>query len=321
MKARMRGGGDDDLPAARQLAARGCALHQARCCAAMALFWDTGYGGAYDPAKGDALARASCEQGDSRGCAELGRRHTLLGDVPASRTDYARALLLADRECAGGEGASCVIAMQLGLLAEPNLDGVEARLTAALALGWGYEEMSRWRAQQGQVAEAVAILEKGCGADNRAACDALGDRLILGQDVERDVARGRALLERACKGGEADGCIDLSSLYQRGQVVAEDRPRALALALRSCNLMAETGCHAAAVMIESGFGAAIDPVRAFSLHRLACHDGDADSCISLAVMLHEGRGAAKDDAGAAAALRQACTLGSADGCARAKGLE
>jgi len=126
----------------------------------------------------------------------------------------------------------------------------------------------------GRPERAAAAFETGCGADELAACDALGKLLSAGRGVPADPGRAENLHRRACDGGLAAGCANLGALVAgRG-----DPEGAAELFRRACVAGEVAGCSNLAVMYALGRGVERDPDRAAFLTRWACDGGDSTAC-------------------------------------------
>ncbi len=74
----------------------------------------------------------------------------------------------------------------------------------------------------------TAELEKAAAAGNTRAGAELGERLVAGDEVKRDVPRGLHLLERAARAGNASASFRIGYMLENGNGVARDNARALA---------------------------------------------------------------------------------------------
>jgi TPR repeat protein len=74
---------------------------------------------------------------------------------------------------------------------------------------------------------STAQLERAAAAGDVSACAELGERLVSGTGMKRDVARALPLLEKAARAGQAKAAFRLGNLLEHGNGVAEDHARAL----------------------------------------------------------------------------------------------
>jgi uncharacterized protein len=74
----------------------------------------------------------------------------------------------------------------------------------------------------------LAELERSAADGNPRACAELGERLVLGNGIKRDMPRALTLLEKAARAGSAAAAFRLGNLLEHGNGVAEDHERSLA---------------------------------------------------------------------------------------------
>jgi len=103
-----------------------------------------------------------------------------------------------------------------------------------------------------------AELEAFAARGHLKANEQLGEQLLRGEGVARDVPRALALLERAARGGLGGAALTLGLAYEEGKAVPKD------------------------------------PLRAFDYYRAAAAAGSAEACFNLGAAYVEGRGVKRD---------------------------
>jgi hypothetical protein len=74
----------------------------------------------------------------------------------------------------------------------------------------------------------LAELERYAAAGNLNACAQLGEQLLRGDGIAKNIPRALSLLERAARGGIGSAAFRLGMIYDDGNGVTQDRSRALA---------------------------------------------------------------------------------------------
>ena len=252
---------------------------------------------------GDATAcRNACWLGALEQC---GRWHELGCESPTAAADPAR-LDQCETACKAGRSTSCAsLADAFGARAALEAEGSAAR--SAL------------------VTRRLEVMERGCGAGDRAACLRVGTE---GQD-----ARALATLERLCTGALPGACPALAARLAYGYAgappapgeaprFAKEAPRALALFEKGCAAGTLGDCEDGGVLLLEGEGVTRDETRARGLFEKAIATTESPSGgspaerasdanrrgVGLAWMMEHGRGGARDAKGAAALLDRLCSV-------------
>jgi TPR repeat protein len=119
-------------------------------------------------------------------------------------------------------------------------------------------------------------------------------------------AEAAALYDKACTANDAESCGKLSALYFCGRGVAKDLQHAFDLDGRACEL----GSYAACGNLSMGLAmpdVKLDPARVMALSERGCAGGDKLSCAGIALMYLQGWGVPADPAKAAAIFEGLCT--------------
>jgi TPR repeat protein len=207
-------GGPGDAILAVGLFARACAIGDDDACAELGTASLRGFGAPFDPACGAAVLEASCARGGGTACGRLGA-HELAGDVIPYDREGARVHL--ERGCEARSSLACSSLSKLVREADPKrADELEARAVelaerdcadgdggACLDLVWLYRIDSgsgrfseELHAKVKDAEKAEAFASKACRAHARFGC--------VGH---RDVAKDE---EASCEGGDFERCIDLA---------------------------------------------------------------------------------------------------------------
>ena len=246
-----------------------------------------GVGGAPGPEAKAALVK-SCDLGNSRGCAQLGRLLLASGD------EVARAMKLLDKACQQGEAAACN--------------------SAADAYWHGPHGVKK------SVPRALKLLNRGCNGGDAIACTNAAVLYSGADGVKKDDKKSLDLSMRACAGGIATACGNAGSRYELGMGVARDVDKAASLYARACRKDAAT-CIRMAILHQTGQGAAKSPARAKELFGKSCRAPGSLRIISCWVEKSVLGGAGGEPATDAeiqrfdTMMRQQCEQGSARGCA------
>jgi TPR repeat protein len=235
------------------------------------------------------LADSTCAADDLGGCAIAGLGY---GFGRGTAQDLARARLLEERACAGGNADGCfavAFASMVGMFGIERDAGRAARLledtcagghsNACFQLGWNYE-FGRMVARD--YARAAVFYHQACelasDTDDMMGCQFLGWAYDAGHGVAEDAAQAARLYDRACRGGNGSGCNNLGALVGRGRGVAKDESRATELFDRACRLGNPSGCHQLSGAYEHGIGVPRDKERAKQLRLEACGMGVRAAC-------------------------------------------
>lgn len=134
---------------------------------------------------------------------------------------------------------------------------------------------------------AAALFEAAChpnGAPTRPsqlACASLGNLLVSGEGIPRDLTWARELFDGACRNEVAVACTSLGNLLLPPAPAPEEDARAAALFRRGCDSKDLTGCNNLAWMLEQGRGVARDLAQADALYGRACAGGVSLACKNL----------------------------------------
>ena len=123
--------------------------------------------------------------------------------------------------------------------------------------------------------EGMEWLRKSSGHDYALAHAALGRRLLLGADVEKNVEQGLGLLERAASKGETCGMMMLGQCYYGEFGIAQDYARALAYFSRAAERGAADAFFYLAEMQANGLGCPADADKAMELLKRGAELGSA----------------------------------------------
>ena len=230
----------------------------------------------------------SCDLGNSRGCAQLGRLLLAGGD------EVARAMKLLDRACQQGEAAACN--------------------SAADAYWHGPRGVKK------SVPRALKLLTRGCNGGDPVACTNAAVLYSGADGVKKDDKKSLDLSMRACAGGVATACGNAGSRYELGMGVPRDPKQAASLYDRACRKDAST-CIRMAILHQTGQGAAKSPGKAKELFGKSCRAPGGLRIISCWVEKEVLGGAGGEPASATeiqrfdTMMRAQCEQGSARGCA------
>ena len=235
------------------------------------------------------LADSLCTAGDLGGCALAGKAY---GSGHGAPLDLARAKMLEERACAGGNADGCFnvgYASLLGLIgferdalrAAKLLESacVGGHSNACFQLGWNYE-MGRTVARNYE--RAAVFYQQACDAERDSmgmmGCHFLAAAYDKGRGVKEDAAHAAQLYDRACVGGNGSGCNNLGQFHERGRTVARNASRAAELYDRTCQLGNPSGCDNLSFLYERGDGVPRDADRARQLRQQACALGFRAAC-------------------------------------------
>lgn len=269
---------------------------------------------------------AACENGIARSCLM----------AASSAREPVRARQLYDRGCELDEALGCLYAGQLWVEAEPtDRTKALARFDKGCALGdsaacyGGGLTAAGLFGGEPDPATAAEFHRRGCNLNLADACTEIGQMLLAGEGVEKNVERGLELIASACDAGEGGACVilgvraanegdaDSARGFYGGACDAGDG--------RGCTLLATTsedeaakeelfkrGCVAEVPDPRACTFAAVpafegdDPAEAIPVFRDSCGFGEAMGCWFLAVAYAQGRGVAASEALSAEHLELAC---------------
>jgi len=100
------------------------------------------------------------------------------------------------------------------------------------------------------VPRGVKLLERSCGMGDRYSCSSLGMKLIMGK---HDVDRGLTMLDAACTRGVVQDCTSLANLYRHGKASGKrDGKQALSYYDKACDLNSGRACTDAGTLLAEG---------------------------------------------------------------------
>jgi uncharacterized protein len=285
-----------DLASCTRAETARCNGGEARACVTLSIRYFGGVGVSRDQKLGDQLwgravhlADSACTVGELGGCALAGKGY---GSGRGAPLDLARAKMLEERACAGGNPDGC---FNIGFASLFGMIGIErdtvraAKLleatcagghsNACFQLGWNHEF---GRTVPRDYKRAVVFYQQACDAavdaTDMIACHFLGSAYDQGRGVTEDAARAAQLYERVCQGGNGSGCNNFGRFYEEGRAVAKDPGRAAQLYDRACQLGNPAGCDNLSILYERGNGVPANPTRAKQLHQQACELGLRQGC-------------------------------------------
>jgi TPR repeat protein len=169
--------------------------------------------------EGGAAYEQACDDGNPLACTNLG---WMAQNGAGMRADLDAAVRLYKRGC---DGSACSGRNNLGCVNLGRLyrDGI------------GVTQDER---------RAITLFREVCDrGDEARACSLAGTTLLFGKNVEHNVAQSLALLEKGCNGGDAFGCFNLGAVYESGDDVPKDTARAAAYYQRACDHSDAEGCQ------------------------------------------------------------------------------
>jgi hypothetical protein len=268
-------------------------------------------------------AAAACERDEPEGCYQLGRALARAGREvdPASREGLTRA-------CEFGHARACELLaswltegiqgpQSLPLAREYDARGCDlGSAPACAALARSLIRVSRDREHSAQI---VRGLERACSANVAGTCRQLGDLLLDGQSVARDLLGAEAAYTAACGRAEAAACEQLGDLlgYRAAQsddpaAQKRDRLRAAEALASACTGGRAKACVQSGLLAMHGIGGSFPSAHAAML--LACERGVADGCLYAGRQLRFGNGVTADRERAMQLLSAACTSGALSAC-------
>lgn len=165
----------------------------------------------------------------------------------------------------------------------------------------------------GEVARAVAFVEKGCRGRDTGSCNVLATMFLQGDGIPRYPARSAQIYSALCDSGDAMGCANIATMLVAGIGLDRDLLRARDLARRACDGHAANGCDLFGFLLA--FAAPADLPRSLTVLDALCAAGDAEGCDDLGAVLSGPGAAAKDaHARALAAFKAGCDLKRTEAC-------
>eukprot|EP00038_Savillea_parva_P018184 m.22608 g.22608 ORF g.22608 m.22608 type:complete len:385 (+) comp4005_c0_seq1:22-1176(+) len=150
-----------------------------------------------------------------------------------------------------------------------------------------------------------ALLKRPPGRYTAVAQTVLGQKLLMGDGVPRDLKQAMSLLRVAADQGHGDAQHTMGNVYENGQGVRRDYKEAM----RWYRLAADNGqsqsMHNIAVLYDNGTGVARDLAKAVRWYRRAGEAGYAPAQFNLGLCYEHGEGVATDKRQAAEWYRRA----------------
>lgn len=269
-----------------------------------------------------------CSAGDAASCYNLA---TLLSREPGGKRDDKRVRELYAKACEGGNAEGCLYAAY-SMPRDAEVKARDALYAKACELGHamacrvlGQALLSR--AKDGDPAQGMASLGRGCHLADSFACGSLAGVYLFGSTgIAKDVKKGIGILNASCEKGNWRDCWNLGRYLTRCEastgglsMVDADAcksfeapdPVAGAVALeRACNNGGVAACHQAGWFLHKGKNGPKDLGRARMMYERACPKTSFnwDGCLALADMYDKGEGVAADPVKAREYLEQVCTL-------------
>ena len=166
----------------------------------------------------------------------------------------------------------------------------------------------------GNIAQAKAIWEPRCAANDSLACTYLAFLYQKGDGVQIDLPKARTLFEKGCVGNSL-ACSVLGEMHQYGEGGPVDDIKARALYSKACTGSAdEISCYNVAAMMRAGTGGPKQPAEALITFALQCDNGHLPSCNTGGQMLEKGETGKPDYVLAEKMYRMSCDKGNQTGC-------
>lgn len=188
--------------------------------------------------------------------------------------------------------------------ADPTEMRARAWLSRALYIGKRYPEM-------------YPHIEMAAEAGNAVAQQLLGDALVEGRGIERDLARSFQLLQASAAQNYAPGLYSLGLSYQRGEGVAADIGKAAELFARAAEQDYRFALGDLGVMKLTGTGVDRDPAGGIALLERAAAQRDGYALLQLGLAYFESDAVPNDAAKALGYYLAADALGEAQAAAPA----
>mgnify|MGYP005852602631 CR=1 FL=1 len=227
-------------------------------------------------------------------------------------------------QCKAGNQKSCAKVARMAVFGEggvpkaPDLAaGIAAKTcdkgepTACTLLGDLLITGTGVQKDMGRAAKAYA---KGCDDGDPDGCSRVGTQLLTGQGVDRNTQVAATALLRGCKGGSHGACSDLGLLYLGGSGFPKNLPLAAGLFKRACDGESSVGCSNFAYMQEFGMGVNRNQFGAVNGYAKACRLDKAD-CTWYGAMVQLGKGVPKDEREAVRLYKESCNAGNVVACA------
>jgi TPR repeat protein/secreted trypsin-like serine protease len=284
-----------------------CMAGEMAACTDLGRAYQTGEGRPQNRPVAELLYRKACNGDDGAGCLALSQ----LLPLTENAEDAAFAAFFAEQACRLGALAGCEAeadALERGAFGPADPQAAEQMRRTICAKGEPSACLSlarmllEARANEAEVAEGRAILERQCSTGEAAACSAAAThwRRVIGLDSE---ARAKEYRERACSAGYAAECAMLGDqALQRGS-----GPEQIAEALAHY----ERACAG-----ETRFCAEAEELRALPRLERDCDAGDQAACVRLGQWLETGPLPEQRER-ARAVLGAACDAGADAACGTA----
>src|SRR3954453_18655227 len=143
-------------------------------------------------------------------------------------------------------------------------------------------------------------LRQRANANETAAMEELGRRLLAGAGVPRDAQTGATWYQLAANAGSPTAAFTLGVLYERGVSVERDSAKAVDWYRKAAAGNVAAAKHNLALMLREGRGVKQDGPKAVELLRAAARQGMTASMFTLGDMYERGGAGVKDPAAALA---------------------
>ena len=179
--------------------------------------------------EGAAAYEQSCDAGNSLACTNLG---WMLQNGRGVRLDLEAAARLYQRGCDGSRcsGRNNLGCINLGRLYRDGI-GVKADHQRALRI---FRDVCDRTPRPNDAEDASNVVR---------ACSLAGTELIFGKGVIHDVPEGLALLEKGCAADDSFGCFNLGVIYEYGNEARQDKARAAKYYQRACDRSDAEACQ------------------------------------------------------------------------------
>lgn len=240
---------------ARGLFSKGCNVHHAPSCDALAEMVRDGRGGPRDVKRAAELFEIGCRGEVVSSCVNLG---LALYEGKGVKEDDERAVELFRSTC--------------------EADPPQAR--ACEAMGRAYKEGKGVEAEDLERAEA--LFTKACDLDFASGCVKLGSlhaetKRGTRAELQERLSAAAASYERACKIDARFGCYELATFHAEEKHPEPDPEKAAFYYQKTCNIDPTRGCFEAAELMNSGKVTAREG-EIESLYNLACEHGHTEAC-------------------------------------------
>ncbi len=147
------------------------------------------------------------------------------------------------------------------------------------------------------------LLYRACDGGSRHGCHLLGEELLNGEHLQRDLPKALAALSKARKGERKvrAACASLGHIFNERTLVKRDVAKAELYLNGACTFPGWSGraCYALALLYIKELSGMKSDKEIADLYHNACHraeeDREGDACIAAAKMHQAGRGVEKDD--------------------------